>query len=160
MNRKYDINGRKLLAEICIGKGMDMGCGDKKITENCIGVDWDTSVKPDIEYDINFGIFEEGQLDFIVCSHALEHVENVNLVLIYWQQMLKEGGKIGILVPHGEYINPETLGSSEGTHHYLFTPITLKIYLEHARFKDVKIQVVKRTYAWHRHPAIVAIGKK
>lgn len=158
--RKYDVNGRALLKRLCVGHGADIGCNAQKITENCVGVDIDAAVFPDVAAAMDMLPFADGELDFLVSCHCLEHASDAVCVLNEWRRVLKSGGRIGIVVPHGEYCWGATLGDGNGTHRQLFTPKTLLLFLEHAGFIQLDAVVYERPYAYKQTPGIFGTGVK
>jgi len=158
--RKYDTAGRDLLRPLCVGDGLDVGCNCRKIRENCIGVDIDASVRPDYVAPMDDMPFSDLQFDFVVGSHILEHAPSVLVVLREWVRVLRDGGVIGVCVPHGEYAPSTTLGDASGTHHQLFTPKTLRIFFEHVGLSDVLTLQYQRPYAYKQTPGIFAKGYK
>ena len=160
MPRIYDEEGRKLLASLCIGRGLDIGCNEQKITSNCIGVDIDSGVCPDIVADMNDSQALGHDWDFIVASHVLEHAYNTIQTLTIWMNALKLGGTLGVIVPHGEYTQSKTLGDASLTHQQLFTPKTLHLFLEHVGFSKVYTMVYDRPAAYKQIPSIFGTGVK
>jgi len=88
------------------GVMLDMGCGDKKLHPNFIGVD------PYVETDkVNVKAymwdtpFDDDSVDFLVCMAALEHVSKfkVDPTLREFARILKPGAAFAILVPNLEY---------------------------------------------------------
>ena len=160
MPRKYDTTGRDMLRELCRGIGFDIGCGPRKIAENCIGIDHEASVEPDYVADMAQLPCDDESMDFIVSSHCLEHAPDVVKVLREWYRVLRKGASIGVIVPHGEYAIAATLGDASGTHRQLFTPDTLEIFLQHAGFTEVCACTYERPYAYQQTPGIFARGVK
>jgi len=165
MKRKYDVNARAYLESIAYGRGLDVGCADNPIGLS-IGVDIDPGVKPSICSDMGNIPVGDCSKDYIVSSHCLEHSSDPIKVLEEWYRIIRPGGRIGIAVPHGEYVSSKTLGCSrtgeyvgEG-HRQLFTEITLEKYMLYVGFRKVRTFKVKRPYAWKQHPAIVGLGIK
>ncbi|GEM_PF-2386775 len=119
-----------VLAPICFGKGIDVGCGFRKTHPGSIGIDWIDKGKKGLagnvkgkisEADIvakgnHLVMFNDNSLDYIVSRHNLEHYSNPEETLAEWIRVLKPGGKLGIVVPSGN--NPDT---DEETHYYSFT---------------------------------------
>lgn len=158
--RKHDIEGRDLLRKICIGKGLDMGCADRPIIKDVTTVDQDIRVHPNIVADMSNIPLDDNSQDFIVSSHSLEHTDNTIDTLREWHRLLKVGGKLGIMVPHGEYADTEDLGDSSGTHRVLFTEKTLEIFLKHIGFKEVNVRRIERPLAYNQTPAILGFAVK
>jgi len=160
MPRKYDMVGRDMLARLCIGVGLDIGCNEKKVTPDCIGVDIDPEVCPDNVASMNNLGGADNQYDYVVASHVLEHTYDVKETLREWCRILKHGGCVGVIVPHGEYTSYQTLGDASDTHRQLFTPKTLELFLRYSGFVDVSVLQYDRPMAYKQTPGIFATGKK
>jgi predicted SAM-dependent methyltransferase len=158
MPRKYDENGRVLLRALCVGRGLDVGCHEQKVSDNCIGIDSDHNVNPDIVASVDKLGHLGGDWDFIVGSHILEHMPNTIEVLRHWLSLLIPGGTLGVTVPHGEYAPHTTLGDASLTHCQLFTPKTLRLFFQHVGFVDVVSQQYERPDAYKQAPGIFAKG--
>lgn len=156
--RLYDINGRARLEEIAIGKGIDVGCNLKPI--GGYGCDIDPDVKPDIICSMDNIPINDASLNYVVSSHCLEHTGDTVKTLKEWHRILKIGGRVGILVPHADYVPWQSLGDATMTHRQLFTPTTLKKFLKFVGFEVIHVEEIERPYAWKQKPAIVAIAKK
>lgn len=121
---------------------LDLGCGDKKLAPDFIGID---RVKgevarasgstyfstPDILCDItNLNNFVmDNSMDYIVAMHTLEHLCDPVGSLNHWIDKLKIGGRIGIIVPDYRYTwscNTEEQRFSEDGHKHDFTPEELE----------------------------------
>lgn len=163
--RKYDENGRELIREFLKPCDVvaDLGCNEQKIRDNAIGYDVDVGINPDFVVDFNMSVFEfpySTRFDGICMSHLLEHVIDTRHILKECYRVLNENGRIAIIVPDGETVPAETLGDSSNTHEMLFTPKTLKLYLENAGFKNVESYYYERPYAYKQTKGIFACGKK
>lgn len=158
--RKHDLEGRELLKKICAGIGLDLGSADRPICDNAITVDKNREYHPQYIADVTFLPFENGEYDFIVASYILEHLDNTIDVLKEWKRVLKVGGKIGIMVPHGEFLPYNDLGDSSMTHRQLFTEKTLELFLSHVGFREVEVKRLERPLASNNTPAIIAFAIK
>ena len=69
--------------------------------EDCIDIDVNPDLKPDIVGDIRKLPFEDESVDGIVASHVLEHVPNkdIDQCMREWRRVLKMGGSLFIAVP-------------------------------------------------------------
>lgn len=123
------------------GKGIDVGCGNRKTHENCIGVD----ILPrgslgkigciagkEIKADIctsgdNLNMFKDGELDFVVSRHNLEHYIDIIKTLMEWKRVLKKGGIMATILPDESSLNTIALDS---THKHVFTPESYIRYIE------------------------------
>jgi len=161
--RLYDEVGRDKIRkylEKC-NKIADIGCNKQKIVGNAIGFDNDINVGADVICDLNSGLpIFDGTYDGICMSHILEHIIDTRKMLNECYDALGVGGRIAITVPDGESVCSETLGDSNNTHEMLFTPTTLKLYLENARFKDVHTEYYDRPTAWRQTKGVYGCGNK
>jgi len=173
VERLLDTNGRdKILNHLKDCKNIaDIGYGGYPIREDAIGYDHNLQIDGAIYCDVDEDFIwlkedlKKRKIDGVCLSHVLEHFPHCKRVLqeIYNGLPLCKAssiGKIAIVVPNGETVPYESLGDSSGTHHVLFTPITLKLFLEHVGFKDVKSEYYERPYAYKQTKGIFACGVK
>lgn len=158
--RVHDVEGREMLSKICNGSGLDIGSGGRPISDNSITVDNNTDMHPDIVADMCRVPVEDNSQDFVVASHVLEHTDRILDALKEWYRVLKQNGKIGIMVPHGEFVGYEDLGDSELQHKSLLTEKTLELYLKHVGFKEVNSNRLERPLANNEAPAVIAFATK
>lgn len=160
-NRLHDLECRKVIETICVGKGIDIGSADRPINGGCDTLDWNNEYKPTYccRADKIDAIGDESY-DYISACHILEHLDNTIDSLKEWKRILKNNGKLGIIVPDGEGVDSSDLGDSSLTHRTLFTLKTLQLFLEYVGFKILKIQTIPRPLAYKKNPAIVAICQK
>jgi predicted SAM-dependent methyltransferase len=158
-DRIHDLEGRDILRTICIGKGIDVGCADRPINDEVDTLDIEAEYLPTYIGNILDMPIEDNTYDFLIASHVLEHVDNTIDALKEFKRIVKIGGKVGIMVPHGEYVDYVDLGDSSMTHRVLFTEKTLGKYLLHVGFKIIKVIKLERPLASGKVPAIVAIAE-
>ena len=163
--RQYDEIGRDKIREFLkdCKDIADLGCNQEKIRVDALGYDVDVGVNPDIVADLNDPKFYFGhqiEFDGICMSHLLEHIIDVRYFLAECVRGLKDEGKIAIICPDGETVPSSTLGDSANTHEMLFTPKTLKLYLENAGFKDVHTEYYDRPNSYNKTRGIFACGIK
>lgn len=158
--RQHDLEGREMLKEICIGEGLDLGSADRPISENAITVDLNPEYNPYIVADVTKLPQTDSVCDFIVASHILEHLDNTIDALKEWRRVLKINGRIGIMVPHGEYVDSDDLGDTSMTHRQLFTEKTLELFMKHVGFRDIIVTRLERPLAYNKCPAIIAFAIK
>jgi len=138
---------QKVLKKICTGKGAEIGCGSEKICENSIGVDKTPKGKrgsygnqkgkiseADICASGDNLPFKDNELDYIVAKHNLEHYKDTKKTLIEWRRVLKNKGKIGVIVPNNKFVNSLKLDS---THYASFNLDSLRKLFERADFKII-----------------------
>ena len=101
------------------GKGIDVGCGHRKTTENCIGVDIipkgvlgtagcvknKTSQADICTSADDLHMFKYGELDFLIARHNLEHYVDVIKTLREWKRVLKQNGVMAVIVPDEDGLN-------------------------------------------------------
>jgi ubiquinone/menaquinone biosynthesis C-methylase UbiE len=143
-----------LLPYCTSGRGIDVGCGHRKTHENCIGIDilpkgstgrFGSIKGRKIVADIcasgdDLQMFEDGELDFVVSRHNLEHYVDVTKTLLEWKRVLKKGGILAIILPDERKLNTIAL---DPTHKHAFTPESYCRYLDLiGGFETVKKEVV------------------
>ena len=138
---------------------LDVGCNSEKVREDAIGVDIEDYGQEHIS-DYDELCLPPEMFDGISMSHFLEHMSDTRKVLSFSKNLLKTGGKIAIVVPHGEDVPSDTLGDSNLDHEHLFNPIILKKHLEHAGFKKVIAEDYKRPYHKNKTRGIFAEATK
>ncbi|MBU0846658.1 glycosyltransferase, partial [Patescibacteria group bacterium] len=86
------------------GHGIDIGCGKIKVHDNAIGVDiYPYGDSVDVLANGNdLWMFKDGELDFVVASHSLEHFPDTKEVLGEWKRVLRDGGVMALAVVNGE----------------------------------------------------------
>ena len=155
---------KRILEQICIGRGADIGCGSNKICGKAIGVDktpkgkkgsYGNQKKKLSEADICSSgdnlPFKNNELDYIVAKHNLEHYQNPEKTLIEWKRVLRKEGKIGVIVPNNKFVNSRKL---DPTHYSDFDLDSLKKLFEKTGFKIIaKGDAIK-------HWSIYIIAKK
>lgn len=162
--RQHDLETREMVINSIIrgsiGLGLDIGSSARPIVNWCETLDMDREANPTYVRDaINTELANE-TYDWITALHILEHLDNTIDALKEWKRILKTGGKIGIVVPHGEGVDAKDLGDSSLTHRTLFTEKTLGLFLEHVGFKILELKTVPRPLAYKENPAILAICQK
>lgn len=139
------------------GNCLDIGCRDCKITNDAIGLDINPMWNPDIIGDIHKIPFSDLSFDTIFASHILEHTDKTLEVLKEWKRVLKNKGRLIILVPHGEDCPWQTLGDSERDHKQLFTDKTIELFLRYVGFTILDLKIGFRE---NNRRDILIIGEK
>lgn len=103
---------RDKVQEYCVGKGLDLGCGDEKVHSDATGVDIRQTQAVDMILDIAQKLpFPDDEFDYVFSSHALEHLDgDLNRVVAEWVRVIREGGFLVLYLPHKDYYkeaNPE-----------------------------------------------------
>ncbi len=88
------------------GRGLDIGCGMRKVWPHVIGIDnlhhFGHQSACDIQGDgSDLSIFSDETMNFVFSSHTLEHFprERVPTILAEWARTLKDGGYLCLYVP-------------------------------------------------------------
>src|SRR5438067_628058 len=107
---------------------LEIGCGPHKRYPGSIGVDAIAYDGVDIVGDALEALraFPTGSAEFITSSHLLEHVPDVAAVLDEMARVIRDGGRIEVIVPH--FAHPYY--SSDPTHVNRFGLYTLSYFVE------------------------------
>jgi len=96
---------RRRVISFCQGLGLDIGCGEEKISPNAIGID--VNPKADIKIDLSqpnaLSIFTDGSFDYVFSSHCLEDFYNTEEVLKEWWRVIKVGGYLILYGPDPDF---------------------------------------------------------
>jgi SAM-dependent methyltransferase len=128
---------RSALYPLCQGKGIDVGCGHRKTHPDAIGVDMTPkgtagsvgNVAGNIsQADIHasgdqLDMFKDGELDYLVQRHNLEHYQDVIKTLQEWKRVVRPGGILGMVIPDDDCCNTIQL---DPTHLHVFTRSSFK----------------------------------
>jgi len=151
---------RDLLGTYCTkGKGIDIGSGESRCHPNAISVD--AISYPDVDIVIDnpkLSMFKDGELDFIVSCHSLEHFRDTKETLREWARCLKVGGTLAIIVPDAEII-PKTI--SEPGHKVALTKDVMNVLFK--RVLNFKIRELRNLTELEGHKAqtcILCVGTK
>ena len=131
----------RALEGLCVGRGIDVGCGSSKTTPNCMGVDLTPagmigsvgfergriSVADIATRGDDLALFPDGTLDFVVARHDLEYYQDPAKTLREWSRVLRTGGVIGVIV--SDYKNVNT-NQPDPTHYSHFTTESLQAVVE------------------------------
>lgn len=127
----------EFMLPIVSGRGIDVGCGGAKTHPDAIGVDiippgdmgTQASQKGRVsQADIaasgdDLHMFGEGELDYIIARHNLEHYVDPLKTLLEWRRVLKPGGVIGLVLPDDDEF--DTL-RADPTHLHVFTKTSVR----------------------------------
>ncbi|MBW2121474.1 MAG: methyltransferase domain-containing protein [Deltaproteobacteria bacterium] len=142
------------LQPFCVGKGVDVGCGFRKTHPDAIGIDLlgkgeigqygcmegmpsvaDIKASGDDLY-----MFKDGELDYVVNRHNLEHYVDVVKTLWEWKRVLKIGGVLGMVLPDETRLDTIAL---DPTHKHVFTPESItNLLVLIGGFRVEKVEVV------------------
>jgi SAM-dependent methyltransferase len=138
---------RAALAQFCEGleKGTEVGCGPRKIMSSAIGIDiLKGNSGGDLLSSEDRLPFRDGELDYVVASHNLEHYADVQRTLREWKRVLKIGGILGVVVPDDRIIDTLSLNPE---HRQAFSPDLLGEEMN--RCGGLKIEVLQEVVdAW------------
>ncbi len=79
---------------------LNIGCGKHK-KDGYINIDISPKYKPDIVANATHLPFKSNSVDEIYTSHMVEHVPNFEKAMREMHRVLKQGGKLIIIVPYG-----------------------------------------------------------
>ena len=83
---------------------VNLGCGNRKL-KGFVNVDWDKDCKPDIIADLNKKLpFKDNEVDFVYCSHLIEHVDDILEFMHEIWRICKPKAKVHIIAPSCYYL--------------------------------------------------------
>ncbi len=153
-SKEFNHPEKMALLPYCVGRGIDVGCGHRKVSENCIGIDilpkggkgkYGCIKKRTSTADIctsgdRLQMFSDGELDFVVSRHNLEHYVDVIKTLLEWKRVLNPGGIMAVILPDERGLNTIAL---DPTHKHVFTPESFLRYLNlMGGFEIIKVEEV------------------
>jgi glycosyltransferase involved in cell wall biosynthesis len=132
---------QQTLIGYCRGKGIDVGCGSNKTHPDAIGVDitakgtagkfgnqmGETSSADICASGDDLHMFGDGELDYVVARHNLEHYQDTIKTLREWKRVVRHGGIIGIVIPDDTWRDTIHL---DPTHYHVFTPQSFQTIVE------------------------------
>jgi SAM-dependent methyltransferase len=102
----------------------------------------------------------EGAFDRIISSHCLEHVANPYESLCTMRRLLRENGKVILLLPVDDWRSEPWIGPDENAHLYTWTPRLLGNLLVSAGFNPISIKLINYTWPPRFDQSIWAISRK
>ncbi|MBF0291761.1 MAG: class I SAM-dependent methyltransferase [Nitrospinae bacterium] len=120
----------------CSGRGLDVGCGGKKTCPQAIGVDivgggfigqygGQVGVKSMADVTASgdyMPMFGDGEMDFVIARHNMEHYKDHVKALLEWVRVLKQGGLLAVAVPDHDWVDTINI---DPTHRHVFTADSL-----------------------------------
>ena len=105
----------------------DLGCSTFKTLPRAIGVDIEAKSGVDLVASVDdLPMISNDSVDLIIASHILEHMADTNKTLNEWERILKDNGKIIIILPDDEIIDTLNPTLSSGQHKQTFTRAKLQ----------------------------------
>lgn len=128
---------------------VDLGCGHRK-TEGYLGIDRFDLPGVDIVADLNKGIpLEDNSVDIMLCSHALEHFDNIYFITEEIHRVCKHKSLIYVLAPY----HMETVNFANFYHKQVFNESTFRFFAA----PDSTSSIDKRDY-YNPHAFIWGLG--
>lgn len=135
--RKEEYGDDNMLLPLAVGRGIDVGCGENKLTPETVGVDLCAQGEKTFQGAVskadvkasgdNLYMFEDNSLDYVVARHNIEHYTNPLKTLREWNRVLRPGGKLGITTPDDARLAGIRL---DGSHKHSFSREGMKDMLE------------------------------
>jgi ubiquinone/menaquinone biosynthesis C-methylase UbiE len=112
---------RNDMAPFCIGDGIDIGYGGDPIISSAITIDNPDGLMANCgDHPINLSgdarnlvWFKDSVLDYVYSSHCLEDFENTREILLEWLRVLKQGGRLVLLLPNQKRYEEHCLSVGE-----------------------------------------------
>lgn len=104
---------------------VDLGCGRKK-ADGALGVDRDEGCRPDVVHDLDRFPWPlpEGEFDRIICSHILEHLDDMDGVFREIHRIGRDRAQVEIVTPHFSSVN----SWDDPTHRHHFSSVAFDRY--------------------------------
>lgn len=116
---------------------IDLGCGHTK-AEGYLGIDRYNLPGVDIVADVNRGIpLEDNSVDIVLCSHSLEHFDNIFFIMEEIYRVCKHRSLIYVLSPY----HMETVNFANFYHKQVFNESTFRFFTS-----DSTTPIDKRDY--------------
>lgn len=97
------------------GRGIDIGCGADKVTDDA--EEWDMYQRGHGDATDMAGVLDE-TYDWVYSSHTLEHLDNPGRALQSWWRILKPGGRLIVTVPHRDLYEKRERPPSKWNHEH------------------------------------------
>ncbi len=97
---------RHRVISFCRGVGLDIGCGDEKITPKAIGIDIQgeaADIRLDLSANDSLRIFSDGYFDYVFSSHVIEDFIATKAILQEWYRLIKPGGYLILYGPDPDF---------------------------------------------------------
>jgi tetratricopeptide (TPR) repeat protein len=129
---EYNVEAAVLYC-VCRGKGIDVGCGPNKTHPEAIGIDLNPAGTVATEGGVkgtrsvadlcasgdDLPMFQDGELDYVINRHNLEHYQDPIKALEEWKRILRPGGILGVVLPDDTAMDSIHM---DETHKHVFTP--------------------------------------
>lgn len=100
---------QELTKRFCAGHGIEIGPGKNPVCDRSTTLlldrftdNRDANPSPDIVADAATIPVRDRALDFLLSSHMLEHHQDTLRTLYEWKRVLRPGGVMFLILPHGE----------------------------------------------------------
>lgn len=125
-------------------KKLNLGCGED-YKEGYVNVDFHSHVKVEVVHDLNAipYPFADREMDYILASHILEHLDKPFVVMKELHRILKNNGELHIKVPHFSrgFTHSEHKAGFDVTFPYYFNPKFTKSGYYGVEFELKKIEL-------------------
>lgn len=166
---------RELAKELESGTVLDLGCGGNKIDPRATGVDIRPNGTMGVGYNslhasagevacdvVELAPFEDKSVDGILAKHLLEHILDVPKALKEWGRVLKDDGRLVIIVPDWRFCEAMACDPS---HVAAYTPDSLRSLIEAiGGFKIDRVETIEPGYVFclsaHKVPSKVVNHKE
>lgn len=107
---------------------LELGCGNRKLYPDSVGVDICPTSAADLTHDLNTYPypFEDNSFDLVVCMHVLEHLDDVVRTVTEIHRVLRPGGMLHVEVPHFSSFH----AFSDPTHKHFFSSKSFDYFFE------------------------------
>jgi ubiquinone/menaquinone biosynthesis C-methylase UbiE len=142
------IDKKKILDSLTISSSLiiELGCGATKINSESIAIDAIDYPEVDIVGDIYEVLkkFPDSSVTHVSSVHFIEHISDINLLMIELERVIKPGGVIDFTAPH--FSNPYFF--SDYTHRNFFGLYTF-CYLSNSNIFSRKVPIYKKNLVFN-----------
>lgn len=94
--------------------------GSQRLSLVCIGADGRLPIRGE-------------SFDAVIGQHVVEHIRDVDAVILEWKRVLAPGGRLALATPNAQYPNPGHFADADHVH--IYTPIELSRLVTQAGFQ-------------------------
>lgn len=135
------------IAHLMHGRCLDLGCGPSPtfaLAPHVIGIDNDKDLKlfgakanPKIAMSCEtLPLFADEQIDVILSSHMLEHIEDYRVALADWWRCLRPGGRLILYLPDRRHYPNIGMPGANPDHRHDFVPDDVTTAMKHVAWRS------------------------
>ena len=108
------------VAEFCQGRGLDPGAGNRTFSAETVCLDMHPQSPEVMQGDATNLPFRDGEFDYVINSHLIEHLPNPRIAICEWLRVVKPGGHVCMIIPNTIHTNG--FNSDKTPHRFEWSP--------------------------------------